>query len=508
MLSYVTRKIIFLNLFLLIIFSNSHCFSQDSLLSKKFVLNCKKCDLEEIFKSVERNFDLYLSYPSKIVDLRKTIKFKYTYVTLKEILDSLIKSNDLTYSIIEKQIIIKKNPVINIDSAPFLRIQAQVLEINSNIPIAYAHVSIVKKPIVTITNNDGFFLLILPYKYINDTLVITCIGYKSLYIPIKDIIQKNTLYLIPDVIPINEVIIRRNDPIYLINKAISLIQQNYPTKDFIQTGFYRETIKKHNEIVSLTEAIIKCYRKGYSDFNYFLFDNDKIKIEKGRKFISNNIKDSLILKLKGGLQTILFLDLIKNPPEFLDETKENNYDFFLNDILFNGNEELYEIIFRQKEYIKKSLYNGKMYIDVKNMAITKVNFSLNDKNIEKEWYRFVLKKPDWVKIKPQKAEYTVIYSQINNKYYPLYAASLVDMKIGNKKSLFQKTYSYIIEAAFMEIDTLNVKPFSTKEIINTSIILENIIDKYEDDYWGKYNFIPPDESLLNIINSFLSQKNQ
>lgn len=498
----IKKGIIIITSFIFLI--NSSYAQESSLLNKTFNITCKKCNIENIFKDIEKSFDIYFSYPSKFIDLKKPIKFQNSSIILKEALDSVSKYFNLSYSIVERQIIFKKSQILNFDSLTYIRLEIKILEENTNNPVIYAHVGVLRKPIITITNNDGYFSLTLPYNFINDTLVITCIGYKTTLIPIKEAMLKNSIYITPDVIPINEVIIRRRDPIYLLNKAIENIKQNYPSKDFIQTGFYRETIRKRNEIISLVEAVIKCLKSKYTDQD-FISINDQVKIEKGRRITANNNKDTIALKLKGGLNTILQLDLIKNLPDFLDETKEMNYNYYLNDILFNGNDELYEIIFKQKDYIKRPLYYGKIYIDVKTLAIVKVIFSLSEKGIEKEWVRFVVRKPEWIKIKPQKAEYTVIYNRTNNKYYPFYVSSYIEMKIGDRKNIFHSTYSFQIESAFFEVDTSNIQSFPLREVVNTTNILEKIIDKYESSYWEKYNFIPPEQPLLDIINSYLSK---
>ena len=141
--------------------------------------------------------------------------------------------------------------------------------------------------------------------------------------------KKNTIKLIPDPIPIQEVIIRTGDPAELLRKAIARIAKNYGNTPAMLTGFYRETIKQNRHYVAVSEAVIDIYKSGYKNN----FEFDRLKIYKGRKSQDVKRMDTVIFKLQGGPKTSLLLDVVKNPAALLTEDFFEYYNYKLNGIV-------------------------------------------------------------------------------------------------------------------------------------------------------------------------------
>jgi len=56
---------------------------------------------------------------------------------------------------------------------------------NSNTPIMYANIGVLNKPLGTVSNEKGKFSLNIYKNYIQDTLKVSCLGYKSKELLIK-----------------------------------------------------------------------------------------------------------------------------------------------------------------------------------------------------------------------------------------------------------------------------------------------------------------------------------
>jgi hypothetical protein len=127
--------------------------------------------------------------------------------------------------------------------------------------------------------------------------------------------------------------------------------------------------------------------------------------------------DTVIVKMQGGPYTSLLLDVVKNPGDILSEDLFELYDYKLEGINYINEREAYVISFKQKENISEPLYEGKIYLDYENLAITGLDFHLNTQNIDKATNLLVRKKPASVKIDVLGANYLTRYRELNGIWY-------------------------------------------------------------------------------------------
>ena len=74
------------------------------------------------------------------------------------------------------------------------------------------------------------------------------------------------------------------------------------------TAFYRETIKRRNRNVSLTEAVVNLYKQPYTNKS-----KDIVALNKARKSTDYRRLDTVTVKLQGGPYSTLYLDIMKYP---------------------------------------------------------------------------------------------------------------------------------------------------------------------------------------------------
>jgi hypothetical protein len=250
---------------------------------------------------------------------------------------------------------------------------------------------------------------------------------------------------------------------------------------------------------------LQTYKSGYSENN----ESDLIKILKGRKSQNLDPRDSLLIKLKAGLNTTLLLDMIKNPADFLQEDYFGYYDYQLADIITDNNRETYVINFRQKETLIEPLYFGKIYIDVNNLAIKNLEFSLDKNGIEKTGDRFVIKKPRWLIVKPVEANYRVSYREFGHKYYLNLIRCETGFKIRQRKQIFSSLYDSKIEMVVTDIDTSDVKRFRHRDVAKPETIFTDLLNEKPDAFWENYNYLKPEEPLEEAMDkiSLISDDN-
>ncbi len=484
------------------------CFAQEDILKRRLSFECTGCTFDETLNQIEHKINYYFSYNTGPFVNKNNISLNLQNQPLFTILDTLIQDTTIHYKVVEDHIILyrfsqtRDTTGILSENLPYrlIVISGKILDQRTSSAIPFANVTIVGKSIGSVSNLQGEFVIKVPLSLSADTIGISCIGYKTFFLPVNEAVNRHTYTLEIEYVPIQEVIIRNTDPVYLLRSALNKIPENYPAKPSLLTSFYRETIKKGNNYIGITEAVLQTYKSGYGTEN----SNDQIKIEKGRKIQYINPRDTVSLKLKAGLNATLLLDIVKNPTDFLQKDFFQYYDYKLSDIIVDNDQEAYVIDFKQKESVKEPLYFGRIYIDIHNLALTNFEFSLNPEGIEKTWDRFVVKKPSWLKVRPSMAKYYVNYRKFGGYYYLNTIRLETEFKIRTRRQLFGWTYDSKIEMVVIDIDTSGVKKFRYREIANAESILTEEFHESSESYWIDYNYIKPDEPLEEAIKKIIS----
>lgn len=391
-----------------------------------------------------------------------------------------------------------ENNVTRQDTLMYNAYQGKVVDATTKKPVVFANVYLNGTSIGTVTNSEGEFLLKIPKSEKKDVLGVAYLGYKNELIPLKNLDRNNNVIALePSPIPIEEVIIRTSDPLELIMTAIRNIKNNYPSDPEQQVGFYRETIKQNRNYVEVAEAVLDVYKSSYLDD----FDFDRIKIYKGRKNQDVKKMDTILFKFQGGPKTAFLLDMVKTPGNLLYKDMLEYYDFELIGITRINNKESYIIEFDQKNNVDFPLYQGRIYLDIKTLAIAGVDFRFSEKGIDLAGSELVRKKPVSMRLDVESGNYLVNYREIDGKWYLNHVRSELVFKCKWDRKLFSSTYTTMFEMAVTDRDTENVNKFKFKESAKMRDVFADQVNYFADeDFWGEYNYIIPDESIENAIS--------
>jgi hypothetical protein len=378
----------------------------------------------------------------------------------------------------------------------FLSLTGKVIDKETSKPIMFASVYVTGTSIGTVANSDGEFLLKIPKDKANATLSVSHLGYKSFSIEISKLVNGTIeLKLEAELVPLQEIIVRSEDPVVLLKGALNNIHKNYRTDPVMLRGFYRETIQQNKKYVSIAEAVLDAYKAPYDGFA-----NDRVKVVIGRKGQDVKRMDTIVVKLQGGPITPFFLDAVKNPEAILSEDYFKYYDYKLAGQVMLGNTRCYLIEFTQKEIGDEALYSGKIYIDVDKLAIVGLEFGISEYGLPMASNLFVKKKPLTLKFETVSANYLVKYAESNGKWCLNYVRSELKFKCKWKKRLFKSSYIAMVEMAVTDMDTANVEKIPVKETSKFSDIFSEKVESLTNpDFWGDYNIIKPDESIQNAI---------
>jgi len=486
--------------------------AQNNGLNQKITISLKDISLEKALDSIAKNTNTYFTYDASILRNKPQVNLVANEEVLYDVLRQIIPDTTLDFQLINKQIIIfpakqKENLAQKVlkPQLRFKKIKGRIINQKNRKALAYASVGLRGKSIGTISNIDGEFLLNIQAEHFNDTITFSFIGFKNTEIPINQIASDEiTVELREDHISLQEVVIRNTDPLALIKSAINNFNQNYPNNPSLLTAFYRESVSKNRNYMIYLESILDIYKSSYQSSNRL----DMAKVFQSRKIYDSNRLDTVSLRLKGGVEGCLQLDIVKNRIDFLDPENLNSYDFHLDDISSYNNHPVYIIHFQPKAKQKHPLMQGDLYIDTRSLALIRAVFSYPLTRVSETRHQFVAQKSSKTKVRPLKIEYIVSYKNINGKYYLNHTKGNLKFKVRHKRNFFAKTFETCFEMAITQIDTNNVERFKYRERIRPNTVMSKSKLPYDANFWGSQNYIEPEESIqqaLKRINTNMQQ---
>jgi hypothetical protein len=390
-------------------------------------------------------------------------------------------------------------PVPEADSSHYHTYHGKVVDKLTNTPLAYADIMVEGEHTATVTNSAGEFVLKISKNSSSRNIIVSHLGYKNLVVSLAGLKpRRNKLGLVTAPLSLNQVFIRPDPADRIVRKVLENITLNYPLKPNQMTGFYREFIKKRNQYVSLSEAVVSIYKASYKSLL-----NDQVRIIKGRK--GNNVKrmDTLLFKLQGGPTTGLMLDAIKNPYVLLNSDMLSLYKFSLVNQIKKDDHTYYAIHFEPIDKKGVPRYSGKFYIETETYALASADFYLVIDNPKAAAALFIKKSPLGAKVTPTAAHYIVRYNENEGKWYFHYAKGAVSFKIKWDKRLFSSVYSISFEMAITDRNDHNVVRFKSSERFKQNQIFAETVQAFShNDYWGKYNYIEPNQSIESAIRKF------
>jgi hypothetical protein len=377
-------------------------------------------------------------------------------------------------------------------------VNGKVKDKQSKKALEYITDSVPGTHVATITNMDGEFTIKVNKDVRVKTLEFSSVGYYTQKIPIKEEdLQDVTIILTPLSNPLQEVIVKGIHPRDLVQTAIEKIEKNTSTNPNLLTGFYRETIKKRRNYIHISEAIIHIYKTSYTKD----ITHDKTQIYKGRQLLSPKRGDTLIVKLQGGPNLSLYLDVVKNRDWLLDSESLSNYKFRWENSAVIDERPHYVVSFEPQVIVSYPLLYGKLYIDKENLTFSRVECSLSMDDRGKVALAILKKKPFHLRFKPEEINYLVTYRQQNGCSYLNYIRSEINFRCDWKRKLFSTTYSIVSEMVVTDRkeDSITGIPnrlaFSDKHSLS-----DKVTDFYDENFWEDYNIITPTESLEAAVN--------
>ena len=376
--------------------------------------------------------------------------------------------------------------------------------------IPLATISLAANGITTISNDNGLFIFKVPTAHRHDSMYISHIGYQSLALPLDEWLvspaagagadgdgaRRITLQSIALQLP--AVTIRPPDALALIDSAIARIPDNYPSRPFVLTGFYRLDGVYKKRLVDLSEALFTIYSPDNQRRNM------QFRLIRGRTDRDPTAFDGKDLSVGPTPDNLMDRDMISriHQTQILGDAGRDDHNFSYGGLIDYEGHAAYEIRFDQRDDVRRSLYKGRIIIDTANLAFLCFDYGLSPKGLP--WRS---RGPG-----PRHAVSTgntlvIRYRRYGTKYYLDQVHTVVHLHLyddGNppvRHDTLVTRLNYLVT----RIDT-GLVAFSRvgKKLDDRVMIAQQAPvnkGKKEDDYWSDYNSIAADYNVDSALTA-------
>ena len=387
---------------------------------------------------------------------------------------------------------------------PFITISGIVKDKQTKKRLGYVNLSVPGTSVGTITNEEGEFTIKVRNSLQARQVEVSHIGYLNDIIPVTGKnLSDYTVWLEPNTNSLAEVIIRADDPRIIVQEALRKVDDNYLTTGSMLTGFYRETAQKGKRYINISEAIIDIYKTSYKGRSV---DRDRVQIYKGRKLLSQKASDTLAIKLLGGPNLSVYVDVVKNPDLLLSPEILPYYAFRMEESTMLNDRPHYVISFVPAVILPYALYEGKLFIDKERLSFSRAEFALNMDDQVKATEAILRRKPFGLRFKPLEVSFLVTYKEQEGVTRLSYIRNEVRFKCDWKRKLFSTNYTVVSEMVVTDgREAQSGIPYRMSFKADQSLS-DKVLDFADESFWGAYNIIEPTESLENAVNKLKKQQ--
>jgi hypothetical protein len=481
-----------------------------SVFERRISIQAENQPLTTILDQISWQARVYFSYDASLIDAGKTHTIQVIEKSLYSVLNELFNPNEFQFTELENQVVITKQKdteahEINVsDSIPvkYFFLSGKILDRKKEFPISYASVSVFNQPVGTITNTDGEFLLKLHPQYINDTLVVSNMGYAQLFIPANLLLDEDLIFLEPISIRIREVKVTATTPEKLLENIRANLENNYTSYNKLMTGFYRETVRQDGGYINVSEAVIEILKAPYVNS----FRNDLVRLLKGRQSPDVQPFKWMNFKLQGGPFTITQLDVVKTMESFIDEAYQHLYKYKISRVIWYNENPVYILEFEPISGADFHGFVGELFVHRETFAIVYARYGFDRNGLRKAAPVLVKRTPPGVKARPSFVEYQVNYQRYQGKWQLATAQASIKFKIRSRRENINSEFHSVSDLLVTDIQATGLKRFGRDESFSQRDIFVEMIGSYDPNFWENYNIIKPDDDLRNAVTKLSAEK--
>jgi hypothetical protein len=478
---------------------------RDSVLNRIISVDAINLPVTVILDKISSESGIFFSYDALLIDNEQRITVVMNNKSVAEILREIFKNNNYRFLGKNNHIIISDREEVNsqhppdsVKTAPVIVLSGKVMDRSSREPLNYVSVSLADRPVGTITNADGNFLLKIPAVNGDDTILISTVGYARLKKVAREFQKDEVIYLPPVSVKIKEIKVRAIPAGDIVANFRENIIHNYSTGTQLLTGFYRETLKQDDDYINVSEAVLEILKAPYDA----LVRGDKVHLLKARRSPEVRPFQWVNFKLQGGPRTIIMLDVVKTLETFLDPEYAAYYHYSVQQVIWYKNHPVFVIRFRPLKNTEIPCFEGEMFIDRENYALLFARFSLDESGLELAGQSFIVKKPKGFRVKPLFVNYQIDFSEFEGKWHLHTAQASIAFRVRSRNDKVNSVFHSVSDLLVTDVDNTDQKRFPVKDLFTVNDIFAEFATDYDEAFWENYNIIKPDEDLQNAVKKF------
>jgi hypothetical protein len=395
-----------------------------------------------------------------------------------------------------------------------ITLSGRITDAGSQQPVVYANIQLKKGSIGTVANTGGEFIFKIAEKFWKDTLLISCIGYKSIAMPLPpDNIQDMDIRMEPSVYLLPAVSVNVRDGFGILRQMISSIPENYDTADVRLTAFYRENIRLAGDTINFNESVLDVYKTYHTSRDH----KDQIRIIKGRKKKVDWSKDPQLYSWLGNIMNTAYSSLNEDFQKHLDGKynilNERNFRYYTCDYketIREGDRDLLVLYLQPKEDSRKGLVRAKLFIDEANKALVKCELETTPAGNEylNRHQKGGLSYTLMSKVVKATFDFTrislvITYKKYRDKTYLSSVERHWDIVVNSKKrGMKDVQWSGDFHLLVTDVNKDSAQRFATGVSNNRSSMNNEVGNDYDPAFWENYNI------LLPVMPDSLKQKKE
>jgi hypothetical protein len=475
-----------------------------SVFERRISIHTENQPLASILDQISWQARVYFSYDASLIQAGKPYQIQATNKSLYSVLNELFDPSEFQLTELQNQIIITQKQAEEetassaiSDSIPvkYFFLSGKILESRREDPVSYASVSVLHRPVGTISNTDGEFLLKLHPRHIEDTLVISSMGYARVFIAAHELLDEDLIWMEPISIRIKEVKVTAIAPERLLENIRENIENNYTSYPKLMNAFYRETVRQDGGYINVSEAVIEILKAPYIQS----VRNDVVRLVKGRQSPDVQPFKWMNFKLQGGPFTITRLDVVKTMESFIDQKYQHLYKYKINRAVWYNEHPVYVLEFEPVGGVDFYGFVGELFVHRETFAIVHARFGFNRAGLRKATPVLVKRTPPGVNARPSFVEYQVNYQRYQGKWQLAAAQASIKFKIRNRRENINSEFHSVSDLLITDIQPTELKRFQREESFSQRDIFVEMIGNYDPEFWENYNIIKPDEDLRNAM---------
>jgi len=478
---------------------------RDSVLNRVITVNASNLPVTVILDKITSGYGIFFSYDALLIDNEQRITLQAENLTVEEVLRELFRGDQYRFLGKNNHIIISDreegtaiHPRDTLKNKPYFEISGKIRDQETGEALSYVSISLADRPVGTISNADGNFLLKLPLEDKRDTVIVSTVGYARMKKLAGEFRKEEVIDLQPVSVKIREIKIKAVSVTEILGNFREKIRENYASGNQLLTGFYRETLKQDEEYINVSEAVLEILKAPYDAISR----NDKVHLLKARKSPEVRPFHWVNFKLQGGPRTIIMLDVVKTMETFLDPGFADYYHYSVQQVIWYKNHPVYVIRFRPVKGANIPCFEGEMYIEKESYALLYARFALDDAGLELTGQSFIIKKPGGFRVKPLFVRYQIDFSEFEGLWHLHTAHASIAFKVRSRNDRVNSVFHSVSDLLVTEVDQTDLKRFPVKDLFSVNDIFAEFTQDYDEDFWENYNIIEPDEDLQLAIRRF------